>query len=46
MTVDEMQIGFMPERGTIDAEFILSRMQEKYMLRKVIYVFCGPSESF
>ena len=26
--VDEMQFGFMPERGTIDAVFILRRMQE------------------
>ena len=28
--VDEMQVGFMPERGTIDAVFILRRMQEEY----------------
>ena len=27
--VDEMQFGFMPERGTIDAVFILRRMQEE-----------------
>ena len=26
----EMQFGFMPERGTIDAIFILRRMQEGY----------------
>ena len=25
-----MQFGFMPERGTIDAVFILRRMQEEY----------------
>ena len=30
MTVDEMQFGFMPERGTIDAVFILRRKQEDY----------------
>ena len=29
-SVDEMQFGFMPERGTIDAVFILRRMQEEY----------------
>ena len=29
VSVDEMQFGFMPERGTIDAVFILRRMQEK-----------------
>ena len=28
--VDEMQFGFMPDRGTIDAVFILRRMQEDY----------------
>ena len=30
VTVDEMQFGFMPERGTIDAVFILSRLQEEH----------------
>ena len=30
VTVNEMQFGFMPERGTIDAVFILRRMQEAY----------------
>ena len=30
MPVDEMQFGFMPERGTIDAVFILRRLQEEY----------------
>ena len=44
VTVDEMQFGFMPERGTIDAMFILKRMPEEYRLKgkKV----CGPRESF
>ena len=28
--VDEMQFGFMPERGTIDAVFILRRIQEEH----------------
>ena len=28
--VDEMQFDFMPGKGTIDAEFILTRLQEKY----------------
>ena len=28
--VDEMQFGFMPEKGTIDAVFILRRLQEEY----------------
>ena len=30
VTVDEMQFVFMPERGTIDAVFILRRLQEEY----------------
>ena len=29
LTVDEMQFGFMPERRTIDAVFILRRQQEE-----------------
>ena len=43
-TVDDMQYGFMPERGTIDAVFILRRLQEEYHAKgkKVVYVFCGP----
>ena len=30
VTVDEIPFGFMPDRGTIDAVFILRRMQEEY----------------
>ena len=30
VNVDKMQFGFMPERGTIDAVFILRRLQEEY----------------
>ena len=30
VTVDEMQFGFMPERGTIDAVFIVIRQQKEY----------------
>ena len=29
--VDEMQFGFMPGKGTIDALFILRRLQEEYL---------------
>ena len=48
VAVDEMQINFMPERGTIDAVFMLRRLQKEYCTRgkKVVYVFCGPRESF
>ena len=31
MSVDEMLFGFMYERGTIDAVFILRGMQEEYL---------------
>ena len=30
VSVDEMKFGFIPERGTTDAVFILRRMQEEY----------------
>ena len=39
VTADEMQFGFMPERGTIDAVFILRRMQEEYHAEgKILHV--------
>ena len=43
-----MQFGFMSERRTIVAVFILRGMQEEYHAKwkKVVYVFCGPRESF
>jgi len=28
--LDEMQLGFMPGKGTIDANFIVRQMMEKY----------------
>ena len=47
VSVDEMQFGFMPERGSIDAVFILRRMQEEYHAKgKKLYMFCGPRENF
>ena len=30
VSVDEMQFGFMPDRGTIDAVFIVRRLQEHH----------------
>ena len=37
-----MQVGFVPERGTIDAVFILRQMQEKYHAKgKRLYMFLG-----
>ena len=47
VTGDEMQVGFMPERGTIYAVFILRRLQEEYHAKgKTLHVFCGPRERF
>ena len=43
--VDEMQFGFMPGKGTIDAVFILRRLQEEYRAKgKKLHVFCGFRE--
>ena len=39
---NKMQFGFMPGKGTVDAIFIVRRMQEEYQKKdkEVIYVFC------
>ena len=40
LSIDEMQFGFMHERGTIDAVFILRRMQEEYQAKgKKLYMY-------
>ena len=43
-----MQFGSIHEIGTIDAVFILRRIQEEHHSKekKVIYVFCGTIVSF
>ena len=33
-TIDDMQFGFMPRIGTIDAVFILKRIQEEYVAKQ------------
>ena len=39
MSVDEVQLGFMPERRKIDAVFILRRLQEKCHAKgKMLYM--------
>ena len=39
VSVDEMQFGFLPERGAIDPVFILRKMQEQYHAKgKKLYV--------
>ena len=41
MSVDEMQFGFMPERGTIDAVLILSWMQLVSIMLKEKSCICA-----
>ena len=38
--VDDMQFGFMPGKGTIDAVFILRRLQEEYLDREKKLYMC------
>ena len=48
VSVDEMQFGFMPERGTIDAVFILRRLQEEYYAKgkKLCMYFVDSENAF
>ena len=46
VTVDEMQFGFIPGRGTIDVVFILRRLQEEYHAKEKRHVFYGPGGMF
>ena len=38
--VDDMQFGFMPGKGTIDAVFILRRLQEEYLDKEKKLYMC------
>ena len=38
--VDKMQFGFMPGKGTIDAGFILRRLQEEYLDKEKKLYMC------
>ena len=47
VVVDEMQFGFMPGKGTVDALFVLRRLQEEYLCKEkklYNYVFCRFGE--
>ena len=48
VSVNEMNFGFMPERGSIDAVFILRRMQEKYhaKVKKLYMCFVDLEKAF
>ena len=47
-SVDSMQFGFMPGRGTTDAIFILRQMQEKYLGKKkdIFFAFVDLKKAF
>ena len=40
VTVDEIKYGFMPDRGTIDAVFILRRLKEEYHAKQKQLYMC------
>ena len=40
MFVDEIQLGFMPEKGTIDGVSILRRKQEEYYVKEKKLIMC------
>ena len=42
--IDDMQFGFMPGKGTIDAVFIFRRINEEYLAkqRKMYMCFVDP----
>ena len=48
VTIDEMQFGSMPGKGTIDAVFILRRIQEENLAKqkKLYMCFVGLEEAF
>ena len=47
VNLNEMQFGFMPGKGTVDAIFIVRRMKEEYQKKnKKLYVFCGHGKAF
>ena len=41
VTIDKMQYGFMPGRGTVDAVFVLRRLREKFRAKnkKLLLIF-------
>ena len=48
VSIDEMQFGFMPGRGTIDTIFILRQLQEKFPNKKknIYFAFVDLEKAF
>ena len=46
VTANKIQFGPMPERGTINAVFILRRQHEEYYAKGKHCMFCGLMDSF
>ena len=48
ISIDDMQFGFMPGRGTTDAIFILRQLQEKYLgkKKKIFFAFVDLEKAF
>lgn len=48
VSINEMQFGFMPGRGTTEAIFIVRQMQEKYLgkKRKLYFIFVDLEKAF
>ena len=48
VSINNMQFGFMPGRGTTNAIFILRQQQEKYLLKKknICFVFVDLQKGF
>ena len=46
VSIDQMQFGFMPGKGTTDAMFIMRQVQEKHQANKkeAVLCFCGFRE--
>ena len=48
VAIDEMQFGFMPGKGTIDAIFTVHQMQEKFLVKKkqLYFAFVDLEKAF
>eukprot|EP00111_Clytia_hemisphaerica_P013315 TCONS_00039078-protein len=48
ISIDEMQFGFMPGRGTTDAISILRQLQEKYLGKRkdIVFAFVDLEKAF